>query len=70
MLKRQVTAVCPAYTNFNLYTMSTPSKNIILDCDLMKYPNSGLYHYCLNLGNEMSELLTDAADLGISFYTP
>lgn len=70
MLKRQVTAVCPAYTNFNLYTMSTPSKNIILDCDLMKYPNSGLYHYCLNLGNEMSELLTDKADLGISFYTP
>lgn len=65
-----VTTVCPAYTNFNLYTMSTPSKNIILDCDLMKYPNSGLYHYCLNLGNEMSELLKDKADLGISFYTP
>ena len=70
MLKHLVTAVCPVYTNFNLYTMSTPSKNIILDCDLMKYPNSGLYHYCLNLGNEMSELLSDAADLGISFYAP
>ena len=23
---------------------------IILDCELMKYPNTGLYHYCLNLG--------------------
>jgi|SRR6218665_288779 len=24
---------------------------VILDCDLMRFPNSGLYYYCLNLGN-------------------
>lgn len=32
-------------------------KRIILDCDLMKHPNSGLYHYCLNLGNHISRLV-------------
>ncbi len=50
--------------------MSLNKRNIILDCDLMKYPHSGLYHYCLNLGNEMGELLMNDPDLGMSFYTP
>jgi glycosyltransferase involved in cell wall biosynthesis len=50
--------------------MSFRQQHIILDCDLMKYPNSGLYHYCLNLGNEMSDLLTDDPGYRISFYTP
>lgn len=49
--------------------MPDKKKYIILDCDLMKHPNSGLFHYCLNLGNEMSELLKEDAALGISFYT-
>lgn len=45
-------------------------KQIWLDCDLMKYPHSGLYHYCLNLGTEMNELLLDDPSLDISCYVP
>ena len=45
-------------------------KKIILDCDLMKHPHSGLYHYCLNLGLEVQDLLRNDPDLGISFYVP
>lgn len=44
-------------------------KRIILDCDLMKYPNSGLYHYCLNLGNHINRLL-DKEQERLSFYVP
>jgi glycosyltransferase involved in cell wall biosynthesis len=43
---------------------------IILDCDLMKHPNSGLYHYCLNLGNHVNELLNDNNEAKIKFYVP
>jgi glycosyltransferase involved in cell wall biosynthesis len=44
--------------------------NIILDCDLMKYPNSGLYHYCLNLGLSVHRLLENESNGKISFYVP
>lgn len=27
--------------------------SIIIDCDLMKFPNSGLFHYCKNLGENL-----------------
>ena len=27
--------------------------NVLIDCERTKYPNTGLYHYCLNLGNEL-----------------
>ena len=30
---------------------------IILDCDLMRYPDSGLYHYYLNLGTHVQRIL-------------
>jgi glycosyltransferase involved in cell wall biosynthesis len=29
-------------------------KRIILDCERMKYEHTGLYHYCLNLGNHLA----------------
>ncbi len=50
--------------------MKEKRKNILLDCDLMKYPHSGLYHYCLNLGNEVGALLRDDPDFGIKYYVP
>ncbi len=43
---------------------------IILDCDLMRHPNSGLYHYCLNLGNYVDEQLQHSSDLRIRYYVP
>lgn len=44
---------------------------IILDCDLMRHPNSGLYQYCLNLGNEVEEVIQKSyPDLSIRYYVP
>lgn len=43
---------------------------IILDCDLMKYRNSGLYHYCLNLGNHVKSILDREKKDSIRFYIP
>lgn len=43
---------------------------IILDCDLMRYRDSGLYHYCLNLGTYVKGLLDKENDGTISFYVP
>jgi len=43
---------------------------IILDCDLMRYPDSGLYHYCLNLGTYVKKSLDKEREGRISFYVP
>ena len=43
---------------------------IILDCDLMRYRDSGLYHYCLNLGRYVKEALDKEQEGRISFYVP
>lgn len=42
---------------------------VILDCDLMRHPNSGLYHYCLNLGNYVYEEL-DHRHERIKYFVP
>lgn len=43
---------------------------IILDCDLMRYRDSGLYHYCLNLGTYVKRLLDKEKNADIGFYVP
>ena len=44
---------------------------IILDCDLMHFPNSGLYHYCLNLGNEIAKLIRlERYPIDYKYYVP
>ena len=43
---------------------------IILDCDLMRYKDSGLYHYCLNLGTYVKRALDIGHEGGILFYVP
>lgn len=43
---------------------------IILDCDLMRYKDSGLYHYCLNLGTHVKNALNKEQGDCISFYVP
>lgn len=43
---------------------------IILDCDLMRYRDSGLYHYCLNLGNYVKTQLAGPGKTDIRFYVP
>ena len=41
---------------------------IIMDCDLMKHKNSGLYYYCLNLGLHVKKILDQESSAAISFY--
>lgn len=43
---------------------------IILDCDLMRYKDSGLYHYCLNLGTYVKRVLDKEHEGRIAFYVP
>lgn len=43
---------------------------VILDCDLMKHRDSGLYHYCLNLGVYVNKILDKTREGRISFYIP
>ncbi|MEP7164200.1 MAG: glycosyltransferase family 1 protein [Ferruginibacter sp.] len=31
-------------------------KNIVFDCERMKYSDTGIYHYCLNLGQQLQQI--------------
>lgn len=42
---------------------------IIFDCERMKYEDTGLYQYCLNLGNHLSKF-ANAGTESLSFYSP
>ena len=42
---------------------------IIFDCERMKYENTGLYHYCLNLGNHIARF-TNPETEELGFYSP
>jgi len=44
--------------------------SIILDCDLMRYPNTGLYHYCLNIGMRVNALLRQQDEPLMKMYVP
>lgn len=43
---------------------------VILDCDLMKFPNSGLFHYCKNLGESVSTDTIGSGDASLMMYVP
>ena len=40
----------------------------MFDCERMKYPHTGLYHFCLNLGKNL--LKTSGGNRQFCFYTP
>ncbi len=44
--------------------------SIILDCDLMRYRNTGLYHYCLNIGIRVNDLLKSQNAPAMKMYVP
>lgn len=44
-------------------------KRIIFDCERMKYENTGLYHYCLNLGNYLKKY-TNLHKEQLDYYSP
>jgi glycosyltransferase involved in cell wall biosynthesis len=41
---------------------------ILLDCERMKYSNTGIYHYCLHLGNSLAKQLSGSQKDTLSFY--
>jgi glycosyltransferase involved in cell wall biosynthesis len=43
---------------------------IILDCNLMRYPHSGLYQYCLNLGERVNTVLKKQNSRPLRMYLP
>ncbi len=49
--------------------MDMRKRRIIFDCERMKYPDTGLYHYCLNLGKYLEKNI-DLAKEEIFFYSP
>lgn len=44
-------------------------RNIIFDCERMKYPDTGLYHYCKNLGRYLEKNIR-LQEEQLFFYTP
>jgi glycosyltransferase involved in cell wall biosynthesis len=57
----EISDSCPKFLMMN---------EIILDCDLMRFPNSGLYYYCQNLGNQLGTILSHHRDERIRMYVP
>lgn len=44
-------------------------KKVVFDCERMKYPDTGLYHYCLNLGMYLEKNI-NIREEQLFFYTP
>ncbi|MCF0071336.1 glycosyltransferase family 4 protein [Dyadobacter sp. CY261] len=44
-------------------------KNVLIDCERMRHPHTGLYHYCLQLGNSILKKVGEEKEK-ISFYLP
>lgn len=45
------------------------TKRILFDCERMKYPHTGLYHFCLQLGQALLRNM-DGTKIKMSFYMP
>lgn len=45
------------------------TNRIIFDCERMKYENTGLFHYCLNLGNHLKKQNVPGVE-EVNFYSP
>ncbi len=45
------------------------TNRIIFDCERMKYEDTGLYHYCLNLGNHIGKFVRPKNE-ELTFYSP
>lgn len=45
-------------------------KSILFDAERMKFPHTGLYHFCLHLGQALKQRATDSPDIRLTYYTP
>lgn len=64
-MKKWQTICCMLHSNILSLMFS-----VMLDCDLMRFPNSGLYHYCLNLGMEVQKHLETEKHFNMKMYMP
>lgn len=44
-------------------------KRIVFDCERMKYQDTGIYHYCLNLGTNLQKII-DPISEQLTFFSP
>ena len=44
-----------------------PKKQLVFDAERMKYPHTGLYHYCLQLGNALKKIVNENVE-ELKFY--
>jgi glycosyltransferase involved in cell wall biosynthesis len=44
-------------------------KNIVFDCERMKYEHSGLFHFCYQLGNHIHQNI-DSSEENITYFSP
>ena len=44
-------------------------KQVVFDCERMKYENTGLFHYCLNLGKHINKVINREKE-ALTYYTP
>ena len=49
--------------------MVLQKQKILFDCERMKYPNTGLYHFCLQLGNALQLELSNNNNQQLYYYT-
>lgn len=45
------------------------TKQILFDCERMKYENTGLFNYCLNLGNHIAKFKVEGKE-DLTYYSP
>jgi len=50
-------------------TKSLKMRKIVFDCERMKYPDTGLFHYCMNLGRYLEKNI-DLGQEKLFFYSP
>lgn len=45
-------------------------KQVVFDCERMKYVNTGLYHYCMSLGKSIEKKSRETNNEEITFFSP
>lgn len=56
------------FNNLFIFYTSILSKQILVDCERMRYPDTGLFHYCARLGEALLEEANDAEKF--NFFMP
>ena len=61
--------ILPRYGSSETISMDNSAKQIMLDCERMKYDYTGLYYYCLHLAKNLDKV-ADAKQEVVNYYLP